>query len=225
MPHLGRSHRPLPVDRRDRQEAVRLPPQAVAQRFNDGKADPQGRFWVGTLDKQLTGGTRGGLFRVDPDLSVHKMSDGYGISNGIAWSPDDHTLYHCDSAPTNIYAYDFDAASGTVENRRVFASVDETIGRPDGCASDAEGFLWVAVPGSGSIYRYDPAGKLERRLPVPSNFPSSVAFGGPDLKTLYITTLVPHGMPPIVDARPDIDGAVFATEVDVAGLPVGRFGG
>ena len=202
-------------------------PDAVSfavELFNDGKCDSRGRFWVGTLDKQLKARI-GGLFRVDADLSVPRMSEGYGISNGIAWSPDDRTMYHCDSSPTNVYAYDFDADTGTIANRRVFAAIDEREGRPDGCAIDAEGFLWVAAPGTGTIRRYDPAGALASVLETPSRFPSSIAFGGAGLTTLFITTLVPHGMPPIGGAQPDLDGAVFATEVGVAGLPVARFAG
>ncbi|AUW58170.1 calcium-binding protein [Sphingobium sp. SCG-1] len=202
-------------------------PDVVAfdkERFNDGKCDSRGRFWVGTLDKHLQN-TVGGLFRVDPDLSVHKMSEGYGISNGIAWSPDDKTLYHCDSSPTNVYAYDFDAEAGTVGNRRVFVEFEDGVSRPDGCATDSEGFLWIAAPGAGCIRRYDPDGKLESIVETPSRYPSSIAFGGADLRTLYITTLVPHALPPNDGAQPDIDGALFATEVAVPGLPVGRFGG
>tara|TARA_B110001454_G_scaffold170564_2_gene161119 strand:+ start:3970 stop:4836 length:867 start_codon:yes stop_codon:yes gene_type:complete len=194
------------------------------ERFNDGKCDSRGRFWAGTLDKQLKAPI-GGLFRIDPDLSVHKMSEGYGISNGIAWSPDEKTMYHCDSSPTNVYAYDFDVESGTIANRRIFVRFDEGMGRPDGCAMDVEGFLWVAAPGTGCIRRFAPGGELDSVLETPSRYPSSIAFGGPDLKTLYITTLVPHELPPNDGAQPDIDGAVFATEVQVAGMPVTRFGG
>lgn len=194
------------------------------ERFNDGKCDSRGRFWVGTMDPRLKEQT-GAVYRVDPDLSVRRVSEGYGVSNGFAWSPDERVLYHCDSSPTIIYAYDFDAEAGEVADRRVFVEFDTMMGRPDGCASDVDGFLWVASPEAGCIRRFDPDGKQERVLETPVRYPSSIAFGGSDLRTLFITSLVPHQLTAHDGANPELDGAVFATEVDVAGLPVGRFGG
>ena len=194
------------------------------ERFNDGKWDSRGRFWVGSMDRRLKD-TVGGLFRVDADLSTHKMAEGYGISNGLAWSADDRLLYHCDSSPARIYVYDFDVERAEVANRRIFADFDAAKGRPDGCAADAEGFLWVAMPGSGRVCRFDPDGKVERSIETPTHYPSSVAFGGVGLKTLYVTSLVPHELPPNDKADPTADGAVFATNVEVAGVPVARFGG
>lgn len=194
------------------------------ERFNDGKCDSRGRFWVGSMDRRLED-TVGGLFRIDADLSARKMSEGYGISNGLAWSADDRLLYHCDSSPARIYVYEFDVARGEIANRRIFADFDAAKARPDGCAADVEGFLWVAMPGSGRISRFDPDGRIERSIETPTYYPSSVAFGGPDLKTLFITSLVPHELPPNDKANPAVDGAVFAMNVEVAGVPVARFGG
>jgi sugar lactone lactonase YvrE len=176
------------------------------------------------MDRRLKNAI-GGLFRVDADLSAQKMGEGYGISNGLAWSADDRLLYHCDSSPARIYVYDFDVERGDIANRRIFAEFDAAKGRPDGCAADVEGFLWVAMPGSGRISRFDPKGRIERSIETPTHYPSSVAFGGTDLKTLYVTSLVPHELPPNDKANPEVDGAVFAVNVDTAGVPVARFGG
>lgn len=191
-----------------------------SERFNDGACDRRGRFWVGTMDRRLKQNI-GGLYRVDSDMSVCRMAEGIGLSNGLAWSPDDRTLYHCDSAPAVIYAYDFDLDDGEVRNRRVFLQFDPSTARPDGCAMDSEGFLWVAALGSGAIHRYDPSGRLDRAIKTPVKRASSLCFGGPDWRRIYITTMGPH------DGHGDdpLDGAVFVDDVDVAGLPRYRFAG
>ena len=197
-----------------------LAPEIVArERFNDGGCDDRGRFFVGTMDPRLSG-TTGGLWRIDPDLTITRLTDGIGIGNGIAWSPDDKLLYHCDSDPPVIYVHDYDIDSGEVANRRIFLRLDPALGKPDGCAMDIEGFLWMAAPGSGTVLRIDPYGRIERTLHVPVRYPTSVTFGGDDLKTLYITSLQPPG-----GQTSPLDGAVFATRVDAAGRARKRFGG
>lgn len=208
----------------DGTEAAKIVPPSIdftRERFNDGKCDRHGRFWVGTMDRRLKQ-PLGALYRVDPDLSVHRMSEGYGISNGLAWSPDDRILYHCDSSPTVIYAYDFDGPSGTIANRRVFVEFTAGMGRPDGCATDADGFLWVASPGAGCVRCFAPDGRQTRMIETPVRFPSSVAFGGNGLRTLFITTLKPHELTPEGRAS-ELDGALYATEPGVVGMPVGVF--
>lgn len=195
-----------------------LAPDVVAQeRFNDGACDSRGRFWVGTMDKAMQCPV-GGLYRIDPDLSIHRMTDGIGLSNGIAFSPDDTRLYHCDSSPSTVWVHDFDAESGTVSNRRELLHWDyDTMGKADGCAVDAEGFLWIAAPGTGSIMRFDPDGALERILAVPTQFPASLCFGGDDLQTIYITSLRPGGQ------GRETDGRVYVDRAPVPGLPTPRF--
>jgi L-arabinonolactonase len=153
-------------------------------RFNDGRVDRQGRFWAGTLGK----GATSSLYRLDPDGSVYKMESGITISNGIGWSPDDRTMYFTDSPLSVIYAYDFDPASGTIENRRPFVRVPDGEGWPDGLTVDSEGCVWSAHWDGWRIVRYDPAGKVEREIPLPVQCPTSCAFGGPDLNELYITS-------------------------------------
>lgn len=112
--------------------------------FNDGKCDRRGRFWAGTMDRELAGPS-GGLYRVDPDLTVYRMDGDITLANGIAWSPDDRTMYFCDSRPGLIYAYDYDydIEHGTISNRRVLVDFAGRAGRPDGCTVDADGGLWA----------------------------------------------------------------------------------
>ncbi len=210
------------VDGEGREVAVALPPgwDGERERFNDGACDALGRFWFGTMHRRLTDPV-GALYRLDTDLSAHRLDEGFGLSNGIAWSPDNRTMYHCDSVPPIIYVLDFDLQSGTVANRRPFARFAAGDGIPDGCATDTEGHLWVAVPGAGAVLRYDPTGRLERTVPIPVENPSSVAFGGADLCTLFVTTIGRTGLPGSTGG----DGAVFAFETGVPGLPQHRFAG
>jgi sugar lactone lactonase YvrE len=154
-------------------------------RFNDGGIDPQGRFWAGTM---LPGEYTSSLYRLDLDHSLHRMDSGIGTSNGIAWSLDGKTLYFTDSPAKMIYAYDFDAATGALENRRPFIHTPQEAGFPDGLIVDSDGCLWSARWGGWKITRYDPAGKQERVIPMPVEFPTSCAFGGENLTDLYITS-------------------------------------
>jgi L-arabinonolactonase len=187
------------------------------ERFNDGACDPGGRFWVGTMDRQLQD-TVGALYRVDPDLTVHRIDAGFGLSNGIAWSPDGSTMYFCDSRPAVIYAYDFDVATGQAENRRVLVEFTPAMGMPDGCATDAGGYLWVAAPDAGQLMRFDAAGRLERKVDTQAAKPTSVAFGGSDLRTLFVTSMVPRD-----GAAGPADGGLFAMQAPAGGVPKGRF--
>ena len=202
------------------------------ERFNDAACDCKGRLWIGTMDRLLSDPV-GALYRVDADLSTHRMDSGLGISNGIAWSPAFDKLYHCDSRFPRIYVHDFDAAEGTITNRRVFVEFGEGMGVPDGCAMDLDGILWVAAPGTGAIFGFDREGRHARTVDTPVRWPSSVVFGGPDLRTMFITSLMPRTESTVQGSRlqetadvigrtASADGAVFATESDVAGMP--RFG-
>jgi sugar lactone lactonase YvrE len=153
-------------------------------RFNDGAVDRQGRFWVGTLSQDPTSS----LYRLDPDLSIRRMETGLTVSNGIGWSPDDKTMYFTDSRPGLIYAYDFDAATGAIENRRTFAHSSGAEGVPDGLTVDRQGFVWSARWGGWKVVRYDPAGQVEREILLPVQYPTSCTFGGAGLGELYITS-------------------------------------
>jgi sugar lactone lactonase YvrE len=191
-------------------------------RFNDGKCDRAGRFWSGTMD---AGGTRNGsLFRLDPGGSVHRMADGIGVPNSIAWSPDDRHFYFADTSDSAIYVYDFDAMTGAIANRRLFASTRSEPAWPDGSTVDAEGYLWNAQWGGWRLVRYAPDGTIDRVVLLPVQYPTSCAFGGPDLATLFVTSAI-WDLTESQRAAQSWAGAVLALEPGVRGLPEPRFAG
>ncbi|HPF50640.1 MAG TPA: SMP-30/gluconolactonase/LRE family protein [Draconibacterium sp.] len=157
-------------------------------RFNDGKCDPSGRFWVGTMS--LTGQSEAGaLYRLDPDSTIHKMIDHVGTSNGIVWSSDKTLMYYIDTPTKKVMAYDYDDASGEISNPRVAVEIPDGMGYPDGMTIDADDHLWVALWGGSAVANFDPAtGELIRKIEVPAKNVTSCAFGDEDLGTLYITT-------------------------------------
>ena len=197
--------------------------EGVEDNLNDGACDRAGRFWVGSKARDWVTPV-GVLFRCDPDGSVHRMDEGFQLSNGLGWSPDNRTMYFIDSAPREIYAYDFDPASGAVKNRRTLVRIPEEHGLPDGMAVDAGGFLWVAQWSGARVVRYDPEGKIERVVAMPVKRPTSVAFGGRDLTTLFITSGTMRMSEAELAAEP-LAGNLFALETDVQGLTEPRFAG
>ena len=193
-------------------------------RFNDGKCDPAGRFWVGTFD-MLGRAHAGTLYRFDPDGSTHIMLRRITNSNGIAWSLDSRTMYYIDTPTLTVQAFDYDQGSGAIANARVVVHFPAGIGWPDGMTLDADGMLWVALWGGGAVHCYDPAtGALLRVVVVPAPFTSSCAFGGPDLRTLYITS-ARGGLSPQQLAEFPLSGDVFAAEPGVRGVAACFFGG
>jgi sugar lactone lactonase YvrE len=193
-------------------------------RFNDGKVSPEGRFWAGTMDEAKLSRPLGSLYRLDPDGRCERVVLGLIVSNGLAWSADGRTMYHSDSKGKVIYAYDYDPASGSIANRRVVACPDEPVGRPDGGATDVEGYYWSAGISAGVLNRWAPDGRLDRQIKLPCAAPTCVAFGGPDLKTLYLTS-TRHGLSAEKLAASPLSGGLFALDVGVAGVPVARFKG
>ncbi len=192
-------------------------------RFNDGKCDRAGRFWAGTMDLQMREHT-GSLFRLDPDLSVHRVDGAIGISNSVAWSADDRTLYFADTLDGEIHAYDYDAASGAVANRRLFVSTRHEAGNPDGSTVDADGFLWNAQWNGWQLVRYAPDGSVDRTVRLPVRYPTSCMFGGPDLATLFVTSAI-WDLDEAARAAQPWAGGVLAFEPGVRGLPEPRFAG
>ncbi|WP_439496015.1 SMP-30/gluconolactonase/LRE family protein [Bosea sp. (in: a-proteobacteria)] len=191
-------------------------------RFNDGKCDRQGRLWAGTMRLDASR-TSGSLYAVAPDLSWQRRETGLTVANGLDWSPDGRTFYFADSAPGRIYAYDFDMGSGLLDRRRVFAEIDPALGRPDGLAVDSAGFVWCAVWDGWCLHRYAPDGRLVREVSLPVPRPTSIAFGGDGLKTLFITSARIR-LPSRVLAEAPFSGGLFTLPVDVPGLPVSEFG-
>jgi sugar lactone lactonase YvrE len=200
-------------------------------RSNDGAPDALGRFWMGTMMNNLGSDgedlpitrSSGGLWCVEQDLSSRKVISEITITNGVVWSPDSQTLYVADSAPQLIHAYDFDLASGGVSNRRVFSAITD-LGYPDGAAVDSEGFLWSCRWEGQCVARFAPDGGIDRIVPIPAPRVTSLAFGGADFRTVYVTT-ARHGHTPEEDKRFPQQGSLFAFEAPVAGLPRPQFAG
>ena len=192
-------------------------------RFNDGRCDRQGRFWAGSMNEPRAARS-GALYRLDPDRRCHRMAGDVMVANGLAFSPDDRLLYWSDSRALTIYAFDFDAASGEIENRRTFARLAPHQGGPDGAAVDAEGGYWSACYRGARVMRFRPDGTIERKIRLPVSRVTMCAFGGPDLRTLYITT-ARGGLSAAELEREPLAGGIFALEVDVQGLPEPRFKG
>tara|TARA_A100001037_G_scaffold230993_1_gene209291 strand:+ start:701 stop:1600 length:900 start_codon:yes stop_codon:yes gene_type:complete len=190
-------------------------------RMNDGKVDRQGRFWCGGIEDP---GCReiASLYRLDPDYTVHIMESSIAISNSICWSPDDSTMYFADSLKAEVWAYDFNSMEGTIHNRRVFVDMKEEAGVPDGATVDSDGFLWVALFGAGMVKRYDPNGKVERTVRFPVSQISCPAFGGVDMKTLFVTTASQNFKQDDFKREPNA-GALFSLETNVRGIPEPTF--
>ncbi len=157
-------------------------------RLNDGKCDPAGRLWVGSMHlAQLQ--DKAALFRIDTDGTSHEMLDSITISNGIVWSTDKKTMYYIDTPDGNVKAYDYNNETGAIDNQRVVVEVSDTLGFPDGMAIDAEGMLWIALWNGNCVSRWDPTtGKLLSTIEMPAHNITSCAFGGPNLDTLYVTS-------------------------------------
>jgi sugar lactone lactonase YvrE len=192
-------------------------------RFNDGRCDRQGRFWAGTMNEPRDARS-GALWRLDPDLSHHRMADDVMVANGLAFSPDDRLMYWSDSRALTIWVFDFDAVSGAIANRRVFARLEPHQGGPDGATVDAEGCYWSACYRGWRLTRFRPDGTVDRKIRLPVSRITMCAFGGPDLSTLYVTT-ARSGLSEADLEREPLAGGIFAIELDVQGLPEPHFKG
>jgi sugar lactone lactonase YvrE len=200
------------------------PDRVPGIRFNDGKVSPDGRFFAGTMDEEQLSRPIAALYRLDPDLSMHRVVEDLIVSNGLAWSGDGATMYHSDSKGPVIWAYDYDPATGGLSGRREVARPTEEIGRPDGAATDEEGGYWSAGISAGVLNRWMPDGRLDRSIPLPCSNPTAPCFGGPDMRTIFVTSLR-HDLPADVLAAKPLSGGIFAVRVDVPGVPVSRFRG
>jgi sugar lactone lactonase YvrE len=195
------------------------PEDTSRSRFNDGRADPAGRFLAGTLDESKAHGDAR-LYRWDR-RGLAALAEGLMTSNGLAFSPDGRTVYHADTPRFTVWAMDYDLATGAVSNRRPFfrlTPTEEDRGRPDGAAVDAAGCYWTALYEGGRVQRRDPDGRLLEEHPLPARCPTMVAFGGRDLRTLFATT-ARAGRPEAELAEFPYSGGLFAMRVDTPGLP------
>jgi sugar lactone lactonase YvrE len=192
-------------------------PDRPTNRLNDGKTSPEGRFLVGSMDDRPEKEATGALWRLDPrSTACVKLCDGLVVSNGLAWSPDGRTLWHSDSRASVIWTWRYHPETGGISDRREVARPTPQVGRPDGGAVDAEGGYWSAGVSAGRLNRWLPDGRLDRVVELPVRGPTMPCFGGPGLRTLYVTSLQPEG------AGPN-DGRILALDVGLAGTPVGLF--
>jgi sugar lactone lactonase YvrE len=193
-------------------------------RFNDGKCDPLGRFWAGSLS-MLNEWKSSGLYRLNADHSVDIMLEGVSLSNGLAWSPDQSKFYYIDTPTQCVVGYDYDTASGHIDNAQVLFRISGEEGYPDGMTIDSEGYLWVAHWGGAQVSRWNPhtGAKVGLvKLPVPNA--TSCTFGGVNGMTLYITTARVGMSEEDLALYPD-SGALFEVETSVIGGPTFTFAG
>jgi sugar lactone lactonase YvrE len=196
-------------------------PTAPSMRFNDAKVDPRGSLWVGSmrnnvgpegenLDVEFTDGV---LYRIDPDGRATEWMDGIGISNTLAWSPDQSIFYFGDTIANALYAFAYDRKTGAISERRPFLT-GYPHGLPDGSAMDSEGCLWNTRPYAGSLIRISPDGSIDRVVSLPFSKPTTCAFGGEDMRILFITS---------AHSEHRLSGALFALQTSTPGLPIQRF--
>jgi L-arabinonolactonase len=204
-----------------------IEPDGDNKRLNDGRCDPAGRFWVGSMDLPSSSGQKAGmLHRFEPDGTHEVVATGVTVSNGLAFSPDGSTMYWADTGRATVWAYDFDLDSGTRTNERVFLdfSGSDLPGKPDGACVDEDGCYWVACVYGWSLLRATPDGKVDRIIELPIERPTMPAFGGPDLDTIYLTSLRHGGSVDLAPGQPQA-GGVFALTPGVKGIPEPVFGG
>jgi sugar lactone lactonase YvrE len=194
-------------------------------RLNDGRTDPAGRFWVGGIyDPTSAMQYVSYLHRVEPDGSFTTVRDHVGCANGMAFSPDGKTMYWAETLDKTVFAYDYDVDTGERHNERVFAEFGSAglPGKPDGAAVDETGCYWVACVGGSAVARITPNGHIDRVVDVPVVRPTMPAFGGPDLDTMYITSI---GVRDPEKDGPGPHGGIFVFDPGVAGLPEPLFAG
>jgi sugar lactone lactonase YvrE len=184
-------------------------------RFNDGRVGPDGRFWAGTVQNQVGGAA---FYRFDRNHQVAEIVPQLTCSNGLTWSPDGKTMYLADSGAGLILAFDFDYGPGCVSRRRVFLEYPREYGVPDGATVDTEGNLWSAGFGGWHVLKITPEGRIADAIRMPVLYPTSCAFGGPDLRTMYVTSARKQLQGDALAAQPRA-GQLFVLAVDAQGLP------
>lgn len=191
-------------------------------RFNDGKCDPAGRFWAGTMSTKDEKGA-GSLYRLDKDSSIHKMIEDVSISNGIVWSLNASKMYYIDTPTQQVKEYDYNNETGEISNPKVAVEISTELGSPDGMTIDAEGNLWIALWGGAAVGCWNPeTGKLIRKIEVPAKNVTSCAFGDDDLGTLYITTARINTADEELQKYPEA-GGVFKTTPGIKGVKANYF--
>lgn len=186
-------------------------------RFNDGKCDPAGRFWAGTMNTKDEKNA-GALYRLDTDSTIHRMIENVSISNGIVWSLDSTKMYYIDTPSRKVVVYDYSNTLGEIKNKHTAVDIPEDMGSPDGMTIDSEGNLWIALWGGSAVGCWNPvSGELLQSIDVPAKNVTSCAFGDEDLQTLYITTARISTSKEDLDEYP-FSGGVFKTRPGVKGI-------
>ena len=200
-----------------------LEPAREGVRLNDGRCDPAGRFWVGSMFVPTSARRFDGmLHRVDADGGLVTMRTEIGVANGLAFSPDGRTMYFADTVRDTVWSFDYDPATGTPSNEQVFLDFADLPGRPDGGCVDEEGCYWIACVYGWAVARITPAGAVDRVIELPVEKPTMPAFGGHDLRTLYVTSIgLRNGDQPTPGQTNP--GGVFAVAPGVAGIPEPHF--
>ena len=202
--------------------ALSLPPAREPMWMNDARCDPAGRLWAGVVSGAITP-DGGGLYRLDANWTLTRVVDSVTLSNGLGWSPDARTMYHVDSRKGVVWTLAFDVASGTAVDPRVFASIPESVGSPDGLSVDREGGVWLAIWDAHVLRRYRADGAVDREVRLSPRRVSSCAFGGADHRDLYITTA--RAEIPEDEAKATLAGCMFVTRSQIPGLPIAAFAG
>ena len=196
----------------DLEPLAAFPHRRTGMRANDGAVDPAGRFWIGTMcDDEAP--DLAALYRFDPDGSLTTVLADISLSNGLAWTADERRMYYVDSPTLRIDVLDYDAATGAVEDRRPFATIEQGMGVPDGLVLDDDGGVWVALYGGAQVRRYDPDGALDAVIAVPADNVTACWFGGDDGRRLFITT---------ARSPQPLGGCLFVAEPGFTGRPRGR---
>lgn len=204
---------------------IDVEPPGTRNRMNDGRTDPSGRFWVGSMHEQPSAGRRSGaLHRIDRGGSVTTVKKGVGVSNALAFSPDGRTMYWADSADEIVWKHDYDAVTGTMGSPRVLADFHDLPGRPDGACVDVDRGVWVACVFGGAVARFSPEGDLDQLIELPVDAPTMPAFGGPGLATMFVTS-IGRAESASAPSRSALAGAVLAFEPGVAGMAEVPFAG
>ena len=215
---------PAPTLRIER--IIEVEKELATNRMNDGRCDPAGYFWAGTMSSSLQHEPGvGSLYRlglVGDALVARRMLGGLTVANGIDWSPDGRLMYYIESPTQRVDVFDFDLDTGGISNRRPFVEISVADGLPDGMVVDAEGGIWVALFRAGRLRRYSPAAVIKQEIEVPVSLVTSAAFGGPDLSDLYITT-ARHRLSPEERDHQIHAGSVFGCRPGPIGKPPYRF--
>jgi sugar lactone lactonase YvrE len=191
-------------------------------RFNDGKCDPEGRFWVGSMDVNATA-KKGALYSLDHDFSVHNRLSDLSISNGLAWDTDKEIMYFIDTASRNVTSFKFNSKTATISGPKTIIEVPKEHGYPDGMAIDGAGMLWIAHWGGANISRWNPAtGQLLTKVEVPALHVTSLCFGGEQLDTIIITS-AKEGLSKAELKKYPLSGSLFKYKPKIQGLPATFF--